>query len=163
MKEVIIMRGPPGSGKSTHIRKNYRDATVVSADHFFEKVERFQRDPSMDGGPVGERTVYNFEPTKIPEAHQSCLSRFISAIYEDASRIVVDNTNILPWQYETYKILAKEHGYQVVIVEFRPKTVEDIRACIERNVHRVPAEVVTRMCLEFQEDPDASLILSIST
>ena len=34
---VVIMRGPSGSGKSTYIKKNFPDANVVSADHFFEK------------------------------------------------------------------------------------------------------------------------------
>ena len=33
--EVIVMQGVSGSGKSTYIKNNLPNATVVSADHFF--------------------------------------------------------------------------------------------------------------------------------
>jgi predicted kinase len=65
--------------------------------------------------------------------------------------IIVDNTNIRTWEYTNYIVAAKMHGYAVEIVEFRPITVDDIRVCIERNEHRVPADIVSRMCVEFED------------
>lgn len=35
MRNVIIMRGVPGSGKSTYVRNRYPEARVVSADRYF--------------------------------------------------------------------------------------------------------------------------------
>lgn len=151
MREVIIMRGPAGSGKSTWARKNHPDAVVVSADHFW-LVEM------ADG-----RQEYIFNIAQLPEAHQVCLCRFIDVVVAGHKKIVVDNTNIRKWQYRAYAKIARAYGYAVHIVEFRPVSISDIRKCVDRNIHGVPEETVIRMCMEFEEDPDAEEIIRISS
>ena len=163
MGEVIIMRGPAGSGKSTWVEENCPDAVVVSADQFFIQTEYFQRIEGMDGGPTGSREVYDFDITKLAEAHQDCLCRFIDALITKEAQIVVDNTNIHYWEYDSYFKLARNYSYEVRIVEFRPKTLNDIDTCIQRNTHNVPKEIVTKMCLEFEADPRSSEIYEITS
>ena len=86
---VVIMRGISGSGKTTFVRDLIAclrrcdlGCGRVSADNFFE-------------GANG----YLFDASRLSDAHQSCRDAFVAAM-EDV--IVVDNTNICPWEYEFY-------------------------------------------------------------
>lgn len=129
MKKVLIMRGIPGSGKSTYVRdriRNYGDeqAEVCSADDFF-----------MKGG------TYAFDATKLGEAHAECFKSFMRAMAFDRALIVVDNTNIRAWELAGYVQVAKHCGYEVEIV--RLDVAPGIAA--ERNVHGVPYDSVIRM------------------
>jgi len=151
MPEVIIMRGPAGCGKSTWIKKNCPDAVVVSADHFWI----VQHEDGTE--------EYLFDISRLAEAHQDCLCRFVDSIVAGYQQIVVDNTNICRWQYAAYEKIARSHQYEVRIVEFRPVSIDDIKTCIKRNVHRVPAQVVTQMCTDFEAEGSAQEILKISS
>lgn len=151
MLEVIILRGPAGSGKSTWVEKNCPDAVVVSADQFWLK-----RD--LEGNEV-----YEFCISRLAEAHQDCLCRYVDALAAKKARVVVDNTNIHRWEYAAYLRIAQEFGYAFRIIEFRPDTVEGIRTCIQRNVHGVPRETIMKMCVDFEPDERASEIFPISS
>jgi predicted kinase len=116
--KVVIMRGLPGSGKTTWVQANLPTALRWSADMFFEH----------SGG-------YNFDPTKLPEAHNWCLNKFLAGLRRNTETIVVDNTNIHIWEIAPYYRLAEAFGYEVEIIhcECSPST------CLERQVHGVPA------------------------
>jgi predicted kinase len=124
-KTVIIMRGLPGSGKSTAIKSVKVDKVICSADNFF----------MVDG-------EYRFDPSKLPQAHQACLRDFMSSINAQASTIIVDNTNIRLWEYSTYSALAEAYGYKVILIEMANK---DVPLCAERNTHGVPRDAIQRM------------------
>ena len=143
MKKVVIMRGPSGAGKSTYIKKNFSGAVVVSADQFFEKVD-------AEGN-----LFYDFDIEKLGEAHANCQLRFVEHLQGRVDCIVVDNTHIHKWEYAGYKAIAKLAGYEVKIIEFCPTMIHEIKTCITRNAHRVPADIVARMCVEFEPDENA--------
>jgi predicted kinase len=150
MKKVVILRGPSGAGKSTYTKEALpEDASIVSADHFFMKTD--------DEGAE----YYDFNPMKLGEAHAACQTQFVHKIQAGAECIVVDNTHIHHWEYQTYKSIAELAGYEVEIVEFVAETVEDIRTCIARNAHGVPADIVARMCINFEPDEDAKYRIGI--
>lgn len=160
MNTVFILRGPPGSGKSTWVKTHYAEAAIFSADQFFTRKEVVQR---VEGGPPVERETYRFDISRLAEAHQDCLCRFIDAIMRGIPEIVVDNTNIHHWEYRPYKKIAAFAGYETKIVEFRPETLKDTKVCIDRNVHGVPPETITRMCMEFEPNHEATRIFGISS
>jgi predicted kinase len=137
MKKVIILRGCSGSGKSSYARKLQAWAVVVSGDNFFVR-----------GGQ------YLFDPILLPQAHQECFSKFLEAIADQCEIIVVDNTNIHKWEFISYFQVASMFDYSVEIVEFIPETVEQIKKCIQRNVHGVPAMAVMKQVLEFEKAGD---------
>lgn len=149
-KTVYILRGPSGAGKSTYIQ-NYlpNGCTVVSADQFFLK------------GDENGDTYYDFNPALLGQAHARCQWSFVQALQFDIEHVVVDNTNIHKWEYDAYVAIAELAGYKVEIIAFRPETIKDIKTCIERNVHRVPADIVARMCIEFEPDEDAQFVIDI--
>ncbi|CAF0742086.1 unnamed protein product [Didymodactylos carnosus] len=82
-KVMFLMRGLPGSGKSTLVdilkRIYSHSCQVCSADHFFMSEE------------TGE---YKFDRSKISDAHQTCQRNAEDACRAGINAIVIDNTNI---------------------------------------------------------------------
>lgn len=122
-KKVKILRGVPGSGKS-HYTNDFKDAIVVSADTYF----------MVNGG-------YNFNKSKLGEAHKDCLKRFIAYIITfkfDGGLIIVDNTNITVAEIAPYYQIAAAYGWDVEIITFNAP----VDLCIKRNVHNVSEEAI---------------------
>jgi len=145
--KLIVVRGICGSGKSFYVtnfcrRNNLKVSVhVCSADDFFY----------VNG-------VYVFDPFKLPQAHASCMAKVIDGLTRDKlSPIFVDNTHIKRWEYQNYKKLALNCGYEVEVVEFQAETIIDVGICAARNAHKVPQEIVWKMAMEFEPDPDAKV------
>lgn len=142
---VIIMRGIPGSGKSTWHAKNYPVSYVCSADLFM----------------TDEEGNYRFDPTKLPLAHDSCLRLFLNFIESPnligSSRvpanhplpIIVDNTNVRMYELAPYYRVTEALGHDVEIVH----VLCDPSKAAERNTHGVPVEKVLEMAKSFEPVP----------
>lgn len=128
------MRGLPGSGKSTYLKENYPGAVVCSADNYF--IVRTE-----DGGEF-----YDFEPRLLPEAHKSCMQKFLRAVTEGVSTVAVDNTNVRVWEASPYYQVATAMGYEVEVI----RVVADPLICAARNIHGVPKDAVIRMAGSFE-------------
>ena len=120
MKQVLIMRGVSGSGKST-FTKRHPDAVIVSADHFFDRI----------GG---------YDKALIKEAHRECYSNYIQALDAGTPKVIVDNTHIEAWEISPLIAYAEYKGYEYQIVEI-PLPDPDLsiaaKICAERNLHGV--------------------------
>jgi len=130
--DLILLRGIPGSGKTTlgHVILKWlsSDTTdVLSADDFF-----------MD-----EKGNYNFDITKIKEAHNDCQVRCANKMKNEFSKIVVANTFTQKWEMEKYYEMAERYNYRVhsVIVENRHGGI---------NEHDVPDETIQKMRNRFE-------------
>lgn len=128
---VIIMRGLPGSGKSTWLKRNEPTALVCSADDFF----------------VTDEGVYLFDSKKLPQAHQACMRKFLDATAAREPLIAVDNTNLSLWEVGGYVAVAEALGYSVEIIRINA-WAED---CAPRNVHGVSLEAIKKMSLRFEK------------
>ena len=85
---IIVLQGVSGSGKSTAakaaaqgFRVAGRSVAIVSADDYFMRVH-------VDGS-----TSYEFDPSKLGEAHASCFRRYLDALQTGVDVIFVDNTS----------------------------------------------------------------------
>lgn len=132
MRQVILMQGIPGAGKSTYARKLASEALahrltvrIVSADDFFMS-------------PKGE---YKYDPNLIPKAHEQCINEFRKALRDKVQLVIVDNTNLRSWNLTPYVSGAHEFGYPVRIIRLtvKPATAK------KRNIHNVPPETIERM------------------
>ena len=123
MKTLVIIRGLPGSGKSTF-------AGLLSHDYYgvHEADDHF-----TDG-----EGKYNFDPSELGEAHKHCQAGVRCDMEIGIERIVVSNTSTQEWEFKVYEDLAEEFGYRVhcVIVENRHGG---------ESLHGVPAEAIERM------------------
>mgnify|MGYP002875888672 CR=1 FL=1 len=138
IKEVIIMRGLPGSGKSTFVEENFPSATVCSADNFF----------------LNDDGDYVFVPQKISEAHQDCWGHYIDALFRKEEQVVVDNTNMCSWEYANYVKLATKKGYTVRIICMAAGLHDEtsVKTLAERNSHGVDAQTISRMKDRYEPD-----------
>lgn len=127
-KKLYIVRGVPGSGKSTFaLNLVGSDFLVCEADKYF----------MVDG-------EYKFDGSKLKEAHESCRN-LVETYMKDSlvndqfyREIAVSNTFTQEWEMQPYFDLAKQYGYMVfsIIVENRHGG---------ENQHGVPAEAIQRM------------------
>lgn len=124
-KVLFIVRGLPGSGKTTlaHIIAN----GVCSADDYFTDSEG----------------NYNFDPSKLKAAHADCRSRVEQHMSYGEPLVAVANTFTQEWEMEAYFNLAEEYGYMVqsIVVENRHGG---------QNIHNVPAEAMNKMRDRFE-------------
>jgi len=150
-KVVVVMRGVPGSGKSTLVQQMVDglpdgSAAVCSADHFF-----------ID--PTSGR--YSFDFTQLPEAHDWCKERFTQALEIATPLVVLDNTCIRHWEYKPYENAALKAGYALVIVELRSIGTDHAELALalgSRNAHGVPIAKIEEMLGRWQEDPRACTV-----
>ncbi|NTW15741.1 MAG: ATP-binding protein [Candidatus Moranbacteria bacterium] len=134
-QRVIIMRGIPGSGKTTYWKELYPDAVCCSANDYFT---------DADG-------KYRYDRRQLKESHRYCQKVFMQAIEDGELLIVVDNTNIKCWELEGYVRKAEENCYLVTVYRM---IVDDWREAASRNIHDVPAEAVERMHAGMEDYPD---------
>lgn len=135
MREMYLMQGLPGSGKSTVARRiQDRDpigqAVIVSADTF----------PGLyTFDPAGK--VVGFNPTLLGKAHGACLRNAIQAIQDGASTVIVDNTNLTALELAPYVAVAQAFGLAPIILRVEC----DADQAFARNTHGVPEAAHKRM------------------
>lgn len=93
---MVIVRGLPGSGKSTFAKARYPEAVHCEADMFFEL-----------GGE------YRFDPKRLNQAHAWCQGRAIQAL-QDGRDVVVSNTFVKVWELTPYVEMAERFGAEIV-------------------------------------------------
>lgn len=131
MKTVIIIRGLPGSGKSTFAKLLCQgDAIKISMDDFWTR----------DGQP------YSFDQSKIPEAIAWTHQQFQRAMDNDIDLIIVDNTHTREFEYRWFKYEAEAMGYVIHLVEVQ----RDLFECFGANRHNVPFEKIVEMAERFE-------------
>jgi predicted kinase len=128
MKELVLVRGIPGSGKST-LSKLIASSILdiqIEADMFF----------------LNENNEYHFDASKLKDAHNWCRENVENYMSKAYGKIVVSNTFTQEWEMEPYFELAKKYGYRVhsIIVENRHGG---------ENQHEVPEDKLTQMVNRF--------------
>ena len=127
-KELFLLRGLPGAGKSTlaKILVGDKDYCHKEADMYF----------------VDSKGNYKFDFSLIKEAHAWCQEE-VEFLMKYEHKVVVSNTFTQEWEMQDYYDLAKKYGYKVnsIIVENRHGGV---------NGHNVPQETLDKMRQRFE-------------
>jgi uridine kinase len=120
MKTVILLRSVSGAGKSTLanlLASNERWVSVCADDYFTD----------INGN-------YNFDASKLGEAHRLCQENFMYWLNNAVVGIVVANTNTKERDFSFYENAAKEAGAMFIslVVENRHGN---------KDIHSVPQSV----------------------
>lgn len=127
--KALILRGLPGSGKSTYAKR--RKGKVVSADAFFTD------------------KAYKFDHSQLRAAHIECFKQYLAYLQAGEPLVIVDNTNITAAELSPYALAAESFGYDVEIHEF----MASVQEAAKRNIHHVPRKTIQNMALRMQQAP----------
>ncbi len=129
--DLILLRGLPGAGKSTVASLimtggGMTDKVIEADSYFYDNMGN-----------------YNFDPSKLPAAHNYCKTKVTDYMKMMKPKIVVANTFTQEWEMKPYYELAEKHGYRVhtLIVENRHGN---------ESIHNVPAVSIGNMLHRFQ-------------
>ncbi|XP_068178330.1 NEDD4-binding protein 2 isoform X2 [Antennarius striatus] len=135
-KVLVLLRGAPGSGKSTMARalvEHNPGGVRLSTDDFF-----FRR---------GE---YQYDPSAVGEAHEWNHKRAKEAFEKGVSPVIIDNTNMQGWEMRPYVAQALKHGYKILFREPDTWWKNKPRELERRTSHNVPLEKIRYMLNGFE-------------
>lgn len=125
MKYLFLIRGLPGSGKTT--KAGTLGVYCVAADDFM----------------VDAEGNYDFRPDRLRNCHDSC--RVVAEyLLKCGKSVAVHNTFTQQWEVEPYLALAKRQGATVRVIDLFDAGLTDEQLA-ERNTHGVPAETIEKM------------------
>ncbi|XP_028733936.1 NEDD4-binding protein 2-like 2 isoform X3 [Peromyscus leucopus] len=145
-KLLILLRGLPGSGKTTLSRillGQSRDGIVFSTDDYFHH---------QDG--------YRYNVNQLGDAHDWNQSRAKQAIDQGRSPVIIDNTNTQAWEMKPYVEMAIGKGYRVEFHEpetwwkFDPEELE------KRNKHGVSRKKIAQMLDRYEFQMSISIVMN---
>lgn len=124
-KTLWILRSVSGAGKTTlaqTLQEHLPNSVAISADDYFYQL-------GSDGA-----MNYNFDASKLGEAHNECKAYVEEYMIDDFDNIIVHNTNTTEKEIKPYTDFAEKYGYKVIslVVENRHGN---------NDVHNVPQEV----------------------
>ena len=137
--QLIVMRGIPGSGKSTKaasIKKTCEEmrvsCDVFSADHFFELAGKY-------------------DPQFLELAHDWCYLRAHQALVDESTVVIIDNTNLERWEMKKYAILSKKFSRSMRFIEPETDWKYDPVICAEKGQNVKDLERLRSMAESFEK------------
>lgn len=125
-KQMILMQGVPGSGKSSiaNMLANHINAMVVSNNDFM----------------TDSAGNYVFNPHRLNECIEACQNA-AEAHAEAGWNLIVDNVNAEGFCVDYYMDLAARYNYRVMVI----RTSRSSDECFNENIHGVPTNSIISM------------------
>ena len=132
MNNLTIIRGLPGSGKTTLAKAIGADVIHEADDYFLTQ------------------GAYKFNAKQLPLAHAQCLKRTKQSLNEN-KRVAVSNTFSQQWEIEPYLYLVRKTGSNLTIVDLYDQGLSDEQLAA-RTVHQVPLHAIANMRHRWQSN-----------
>jgi predicted kinase len=135
-QELIVMRGIPGSGKSTMAKTLVKEGIIHSTDDVIESQGDYRK--------FFEAIFESKDFTPLSRAHSTNLKNAITSLKEGLSPVIIDNTNIKRNESKAYVKAALELGLSDNNIKFFDIGTNGLTAemLAERNTHGVPLEKI---------------------
>lgn len=145
-KQLVIVRGLPGGGKSTlaaalveKAEKQNQTVVVCNCDEYFMV--------------KGE---YKFNGSKLGLYHGKCLEKAQKAIDEGVDVVIIDNTNVCLADFKAYVQYALNSDYIVTLME--PDTAwnkdRNVEELMKMGTHNVPKSSYDKMLSKWEDTDD---------
>ncbi len=129
MRKLLLLRGLPGSGKSTFLRESGLEPYTLSADG----LRMFYSGPVMEANGR----------MRIAADQDRTVWQQLLQLLEDRMRrgelVIVDATHTHPRSFQNYQQIANRYRYRVICVDFADMSFE---TCEKRNINREEHKVV---------------------
>ncbi|XP_011135711.1 uncharacterized protein LOC105180989 isoform X2 [Harpegnathos saltator] len=167
-KIAIILRGPPGSGKSfvtklikdKEIEQGGSAPRILSLDDYF-LVEKEVETKDDNGKKVTvKEMIYEYEEAM----EQSYLTSLVKAFKKNVTDgffnfIILDCINERIADYEEMWSFAKTKGFKVYVCEMEM----DLQICLKRNIHNRTEDEINRIIDYFEPTPSYHLKLDVNS
>ena len=129
-KVLILLRGLPGSGKSSlaKVLSEHGTYPIFSIDDFFTDQNTLQ---------------YQFDFSRNHLAYKHCEDSVVQAMQIGVEKIIVHNTFTMEWELQPYFKASRLHHYAVFVC-----TVENRHN--GKNVHGVSEQQIKKMAEKFK-------------
>ncbi len=139
-RQVVILRGVPGAGKSTLAKKIISDAVARG-----EEAKAFSSDDYF----TTAEGKYHFDSRMLPQAHASCFRHFLEYLQRSQGIAIVDNTNTLVFEMSPYILAGQAYSANVKII----RLTCDPTVAAARNVRCATSEMVEKMASRMESLP----------
>ena len=122
VKEIVLMRGLPGSGKTT--RAQELGGIICSADDY----------------RIDETGNYFFNPFLTGECLRKCEEKCLHSILKNCNFIIIDNMNLHSFCVIPYLYLSASFGYDIRFEDIRTDLSDGELSA--RSVHGISASAI---------------------
>ncbi|XP_063957585.1 YLP motif-containing protein 1-like [Lytechinus pictus] len=166
-KICVILRGPPGSGKS-YIAKLIKDREIHNRgpsprmlcldDYFMSEKEKTEKDPET--GKIVKKRFQEYEYEDSMEGiYQNSLLKTFKKTIEDGffDFIIVDAVNDKNSKIEPFWSYAKTKGFEVYVAEL----LVELGLCIQRDIHNRGEASIRRIIEHWEFAPRKYIKLDV--
>jgi len=143
-QELIIMRGIPGSGKSTKAKELVGSGAIHSTDDVIETMGDYNK--------FFNNMVANKDFSPLSKAHNTNFQNAVTSMKNGVTPVIIDNTNIRPAEAKNYVEAALNLGYSDDNIKFVEIGTGGLSAeeLAQRNTHGVPLDKIKSMIQAYE-------------
>lgn len=150
-QKLIIMRGISGSGKSTKAKELKGNGIIHSTDDVISSMGDYNK--------FFADMMANKDFSPLQKAHQTNLKNAIDSMKNGISPVIIDNTNLAPWEAKAYVKAALKMGFddgniKIVNIGTGGASAEELA---KRNTHGVPLDKIKQMIDKYNSNKDITI------
>ncbi len=150
-QELTIIRGIPGSGKSTKSKELVGEGRIHSTDDVIESLGDYRK--------FFEVMIESKNFSALHKAHSTNFKNAVKSMNDGVSPVIIDNTNIKANEPKNYVIEALKLGYDdanISIIDIGTGGSTAIELA-ERNKHGVPLDKIESMIKAYNSTGELTL------
>jgi predicted kinase len=143
-QELIIMRGIPGSGKSTKAKELVGNGAIHSTDEVIEAMGDYNQ--------FFANMIANKDFSPLSKAHNTNFQNAVTSMKNGVTPVIIDNTNIRANEAKNYIESALTLGYSDDNIKFVEIGTGGLLAeeLAQRNTHGVPLDKIKSMIQAYE-------------
>lgn len=152
MRKIFLLRGAPGSGKSSFIARHHLQPYAISRDQIrlllADLTVYYQEDADI---------LHQVIPRHVTVRTEQMVDNLVEHKMSYGETVIVDGTHIVPSAVEHFKLLVDKYHYELFVVDLMQHN--NLHSLLKRNQTRmhfdwVKPEVVRSMYESYEAHPE---------